>query len=101
MRHALRRWWWVLGLAVAVAVVVVLAPLASTDPDGLNRVAEDHGFMGAAQDALYSIIPGYEFPGIDDPAVSKVVSGLVGVAIVFAVMVGVGWLIRRRRARAA
>ena len=30
------RWWWVAGLAIAALIVIVLAPLASTDPDGLK-----------------------------------------------------------------
>jgi hypothetical protein len=29
------RLWWVAGLAIAILVVVMLAPLASGDPDGL------------------------------------------------------------------
>ena len=33
------------GIAIAALVVIVLAPLASPDPDGLERVAEDKGFL--------------------------------------------------------
>ena len=43
---------WVAGLAIAALVVVVLAPLASPDPDGLERVAEDTGFIATAQEAV-------------------------------------------------
>jgi hypothetical protein len=88
-------WWVVAGLAITVAVVVILAPLASADPDGLERVGEDVGFLDAAQDALYSILPDYTVPGIDDPFATTVVSGLIGVAIVFLVMIGVGRILRR------
>lgn len=97
MRERLHRWWWLAGVGIAALIVIVLAPLASSDPDGLNRVAEDHGFIDRAQDALYSIIPGYAVPGVDDPAVSKVLAGLIGVVIVVALMAGLGLLIRRRR----
>ena len=89
--------WWLVGLAIAVLVVVVLAPLASPDPDGLERVGEDVGFLDAARDALYSILPDYTVPGIDEPTVSTIVSGLIGIAIVFLVMLGLGALLRRRR----
>ena len=41
-----RRRWWLVGLAVALLVVIVLAPLASSAPDGLERVAIDAGFAG-------------------------------------------------------
>lgn len=91
-------WWWVVGLAIAALVVVVLAPLASSDPDGLEKVAEDQGFIERAQDALYQILPDYSIPGIDDPFLSTVMAGLIGVAVVFALMVGLGKLLARRRA---
>jgi hypothetical protein len=87
----------VAGLAIAVLVVIVLVPLASTDPDGLERVAEDRGFLGQAQDAFYEILPGYSIPGVDDPIVSKVLAGLIGVAVIFGLMVGLGRLLARRR----
>ncbi len=93
----LRRHWWIGGLVIAAAVVIVLAPLASPDPDGLERVGTDHGFLASAQDALYSILPDYSIPGIDDPVVSTILAGLIGVAIVFLAMVGLGRLLRRRR----
>jgi hypothetical protein len=97
MRSTLRRFWWLAGLAVAAIIVIVLAPLASPDPDGLEYVAEQRGFLGAAQDAVYSILPDYTIPGLGDPALSTIVSGLVGIAIVFFVMVALGRLLRRRR----
>ena len=95
--HALRRHWWVGGLLIAVAVVIVLAPLASPAPDGLERVGEDQGFLAAAQDAVYTILPDYSIPGLDDPTVSTIASGLIGVAVVFILMIGLGRLLRRRR----
>jgi hypothetical protein len=91
-------WWWVVGLAIAALVVILLAPLASPDPDGLEAVAEDQGFLGAARDALFQLLPDYTLPGIEDPTVSTIASGLIGVLVVFAVMVAAGWLLRRRRA---
>jgi hypothetical protein len=90
--------WWIAGLAVAALVVVILAPLASSDPDGLERVAEDHGFIGQAQNVIGGLLGDYAIPGIDDPAVSTILSGLLGVAIVFLVIVGIGRLLARRRA---
>jgi hypothetical protein len=93
-----RRAWWVIGLAIAAIVVVVLAPLASGDPDGLERVGEDVGFIEQAQDAVYEILPDYTVPGIEDPVISTIVSGLIGVAVVFVIMVALGRVLRSRRA---
>jgi hypothetical protein len=92
------RRWWLVGLGIAVLVVIVLAPMASPDPDGLERVAEDTGFLGTARDALYSVLPDYTVPGLDDPVLTTIASGLVGVAVVFGVAVLLGRLLGRRKA---
>jgi hypothetical protein len=97
-RRPAGRTWWIVGLAIAVFVVVVLAPLASPDPDGLDRVAEDTGFIGAARDVLVGVLPDYTVPGIESPVVSTIVAGLIGVAIVFGVAVLLGRLLSRRKA---
>ena len=93
----LRRRWWIVGLAIAALIVVVLAPLASPDPDGLESVAGQEGFLDSARDSVVRLLPDYAIPGIDDPALSTIVAGLVGVAIVFVLMVALGRLLRRRR----
>ena len=84
------------GLAIAAVVVIVLAPLASSDPDGLERVAGDLGFLETARDAVYSFIPDYAVPGVDGN-LSTILAGLIGVIIVFGVMVVLGRLLARRR----
>ena len=73
--------WAVVGLALALAVTL-LAPLASPHPDGLERVAEDQGFIAAAQAAPYGIIPDYVLPGIPDEALATIAAGIVGTLIV-------------------
>jgi PDGLE domain len=93
------RAWWLVGLAIAALVVVILAPLASPAPDGLERVAEDAGFQATAQDAPYSILPDYTVPGVEDGTLTTILAGLLGVAIVFGIMWGLGVLLARRSAR--
>ena len=97
-RSRVGRWWWAVGIAIAALVVVVLAPLASSDPDGLERVAEDQGFIDRAENVVEGLLGDYAIPGIDDPAVTTVLSGLLGVAIVVVAMVVLGRLVVRRRA---
>jgi cobalt/nickel transport system permease protein len=92
----LRRWGWVAaGLAIAAIVVVALAPLASPDPDGLESVAEEQGWLGVAQDWVYQMLPDYTIPGLDGAA-STIVAGLIGVGVVFLATAGLGWMLRRR-----
>lgn len=93
----LRRWWWLIGLAIA-GLVVFLAPLASGDPDGLSRVAIDLGFISPEQAAPFEILPGYEVPFLGGSA-STIVAGLIGVVFVFALLIVIGKLLARRNQR--
>jgi ABC-type Fe3+ transport system permease subunit len=93
--NTLKRYWWLIGLLIALAVTL-LSPLASPHPDGLERVAEDQGFLDRAKDAPYEILSDYVFPGIENEAVATVVAGLVGTLVVFGVGVGLAWVVRRR-----
>lgn len=86
---------WVLAaLALAVIVVAAAAIWASADPDGLERVAEDIGFIGAGKDSPFSIIADYVFPGLDGP-MATIVAGIIGVVVLF----GIVWLIGKALAR--
>ena len=95
----LGKYWWVVGLFLALGLVL-LSPLASSDPDGLERVAEDTGFLDRAEDAPYAVMPDYAFPGIENSAVSTIVAGLIGALLLFGVGYGLAWLLRRRSERA-
>ena len=90
------RGWIVTGIMIAIGVAV-LSPLASADPDGLERVATDFGFINAGQSAPYSIIPNYTVPFLGDTALSTIVAGIIGVFVVGAVILLIG---RGMKARA-
>ena len=75
------RGWVVAGLATSL-VVVLLSPLASAFPDGLERVATDLGFLGTGLDAPYQILPDYTIPLLGEGALSTVVAGVIGVLLV-------------------
>jgi cobalt/nickel transport system permease protein len=92
----IRRYWWLAGLVVAAAVVAVLGPLASSDPDGLERVAIDAGFAEQGVDAGFEILPDYSVPFLGDGPLSLVVAGLIGVLLVFAAVWLLGRLLTRR-----
>ena len=83
------------GVLIAALVAVSSAWLASSDPDGLERVAEDKGFIETAEDPGYEILPDYTIPGIDGE-ISTALAGVVGVVIMLGVGLGAGYLLRRR-----
>jgi len=86
--------WAAVGLALAL-VVTLFAPLASPHPDGLERVAQDEGFISAAREAPYRIIPDYVFPGVSNEALATIAAGIIGTLIVAAVAFAVARLSRR------
>ena len=86
-----------LGILVTLAVVI-LSPLASTSPDGLERVAINLGFIDTGQDAPYEIIPDYTLPFLGETALSTILAGAVGAVIVGLVVVGIIQLVRRKPA---
>jgi cobalt/nickel transport system permease protein len=75
---------WITGLLIALALAIA-SPLASAFPDGLEKVAEDTGFLDKAQDAPYQIIPDYVVPGIGNEALATIAAGIIGVLVVAAV----------------
>lgn len=92
-----RRWLGLVAAGMAIALgVALLSPLASSEPDGLETVAEEEGFEDEAQDPGYTIIPDYQFPGINDERVATIVAAISGVLIVAGLMFGAGLLLRGR-----
>jgi len=75
------------GLVVAAILVLVVAPLASGEPDGLERVAIDQGFIGTGEDSAVAGSPlaDYGVSGVEDEATGTRVAGLVGVLVTFGV----------------
>lgn len=70
------------GLALAVVVAGILAPWASSLPDGLERVAEDLNFANLATTS-WSALGDYEAPGISWPSLAVALAGILGVGFVF------------------
>jgi cobalt/nickel transport system permease protein len=71
-----------IGFALLLAV---FSPLASAYPDGLEKVAENLGFLSKSQGPLYNIIPDYAFPGIQDEKLATIVAGVLGVVLIASV----------------
>ena len=88
--------WWLIALLVCLAVAS-FSPLASSSPDGLERVAEDKGFIDVGKEAPYQIIADYVFPGIENEALATILAGWIGTLILFGMAYGVAWLLKSRK----
>lgn len=81
---------WIFVGGIVALLVVLISPLASGDPDGLERVAIDMGFIDAGQSAPYQIIPDYTIPFLGETAISTIIAGIVGVIAVGAIIMLIG-----------
>ena len=85
--NAGRRFGWT--MAALIGVAALLAPLASSFPDGLESVAERLGFAGRAAEALVPApMPDYTLPGAPDTWGSPLLISLAGGLITLALIVG-------------
>jgi len=87
--------WIAVGLLIALAIAFA-SPLASSHPDGLERVAEDKAFLDQAKDAPFSILADYAVPGINNEAATTIFAGVIGVLVVSGVGYGVARVIDHR-----
>jgi cobalt/nickel transport system permease protein len=85
------RGWILAGIAISL-VVLLLSPFASINPDGLERVAMDMGFLQSRQPSTLEIIPNYTVPILGGTPLSTILAGALGmlavVLIVGAVAIG-------------
>ena len=88
--------WWHIALIICL-LVAVISPLASSSPDGLEKVAEEEGFISQAQDSTFHIIADYVFPGIENETLATILAGLIGTLVLFGIAYGVAWLVKSRR----
>lgn len=78
-------------LFAALFIAGVISWFASSQPDGLERVAIDQGFEHTAEEPPMEVMPDYEVPGIGGP-LSTTVAGILGVAVVFGLCMLLGRL---------
>ncbi len=91
------------GLGVALLVAVLLSPFASSDPDGLDRVAQDQGFeQKAAEEPVahklpfYQMFEEYQLRGVPEQ-ISTPAAGLIGTLVTFGLAWGAGKVLIRDR----
>jgi len=88
------RGWIIAGIAISL-IVVFLSPLASTDPDGLNRVATDLGFINSARSNA-GPLAGYVIPFLANVSLSKIVAGAIGISAVLVLAVLTGRTLQKK-----
>jgi cobalt/nickel transport system permease protein len=87
---------WIIAGVIVSLLVVLLSPLASADPDGLERVAIDMGFIQAGRSAPYEIIPDYTLPFLGETPLSTILAGAIGALIVLGIAIVTGRSLQKK-----
>jgi VIT1/CCC1 family predicted Fe2+/Mn2+ transporter len=88
------KWWH--GALILALLLAILSPLASSSPDGLERVAEDKGFISTALGPFFGVVPDYVIPGVTNEAVATILAGVVGTLILFGIGYGLAKLLKAK-----
>jgi hypothetical protein len=78
------------GLLISLFLAVFISPFASSSPDGLEKVAEEQGFISLSEEEGVAVwesspMPDYNVPGVKDNFFTKGLAGFAGVGIIFIV----------------
>jgi cobalt/nickel transport protein len=86
------------GLLVALLLAGIISFYASGSPDGLERVAEDKGFLERADEhaAADGPLADYQARGVENDRIAGGVAGVTGAVVVLLVMGGLTYVVRRR-----
>ncbi|WP_309093728.1 energy-coupling factor ABC transporter permease [Streptomyces sp.] len=94
-----RRTLWITGLVTSLVLAGFVSFYASADPDGLEKVASDHGIDKKAEEHTVADSPlaDYGVKDVDDARLSGGLAGVIGVGVTVVAGTGVFWAVRRRR----
>ena len=89
----------VVGLLISVLLAGGASFYANSNPDGLEKVAQDIGFIDTAKDNVNSeaTLADYGVKGIENERLSVGVAGLIGVVATGAISGGLFLLLRRKK----
>ncbi|MFJ8718046.1 energy-coupling factor ABC transporter permease [Streptomyces violaceus] len=90
---------WAAGLVASLLLAGFVSFYASADPDGLEKVATDHGIDKKAEEhsAADSPLADYGVKDVDDARLSGGLAGVIGVGVTVVTGSAVFWAVRRRR----
>ncbi len=86
------------GFIASLFLAGVVSFYASSNPDGLEKVAEDIGFIETAKDHTLAdgALADYGVKGIDDARLSTGAAGVIGVIATGVISTGLFMMVRRK-----
>ena len=94
-----RRKLWIGGMVTSLLLAGFVSFYASSNPDGLEKVAADHGIDQKAKEhsSADSPLADYGVRDVDDARLSGGLAGVIGVGVTVVAGTGVFWAVRKRR----
>jgi hypothetical protein len=91
------------GLTLSLIIAGFVSFYADSNPDGLERVAEDQGFIENAQESANAnlVTADYGIAGVEDERMSVGLAGILGVVVMVVVAFGLFWLLGRGKKTSA
>jgi len=88
----------VIGLSISLVIAGFVSYFASENPDGLERVAADKGFIAKEKEPPFKVMPDYSAPFVKGESklhsfLRTSLAGVIGVIIVFACCVAIARLL--------
>ncbi len=87
---------WIIGGILVSLVAIFLSPMASGNPDGLERVAKDLGFLNQGLESPIQLLPDYTIPVFGDTSFSTILAGIVGAVVIAGLIILLGRNLRRK-----
>jgi len=89
------------GVGTSLILALLLSPLASSLPDGLERVLEKLAPARQVKETEtpgFSPVPDYVFPGVKNERLSTGLAGAIGTVLAFGAMFVLGKALSRKKA---
>ncbi len=86
--------WVFIGVLITFSIVL-LSPFASTNPDGLEKVATELGFIDFARKNPFTIFSDYVIPTLENTRISTIVAGVIGIGAVSTVTYFAGKILKK------
>ena len=92
------RKFYISGFVISLFLAGVVSFYASSSPDGLEKAAEDVGFIETSKDHSFGdfTLADYGFKGLENARLSVGFAGLIGVAATALIAMGLFRLIRKK-----
>jgi cobalt/nickel transport protein len=95
--------YWIYGLGIALIIGGVISLFASSNPDGLEKVAmnifggeEKLNEHTEGKEVIESPMPDYAIPGIQNETLAASLAGVIGVLLVFILVIVIGMLLKNK-----